>query len=58
MSPRSAIRMKLKMPLPEGRSREQVEHHYLVEKALADQLKNADRAGLRRIHEDEDFGHE
>jgi SAM-dependent methyltransferase len=51
MSPRSEIRMKLKRPLPEGRSHEQVEHHYLVEKALADQLKNADRAGRRRIYE-------
>lgn len=35
--------MKLLKPLPNGRSYEQVKNHYLVEKALADKLKNSAR---------------
>lgn len=33
--------MKLKRPLPPGRSIEQLRNHYLVEKAIADKLKGA-----------------
>ena len=41
---------KLRRPLPSGRTDEQILHHYLVEKEIADRLKNADRDERRRIY--------
>ncbi len=43
--------MELIRPLPQDRTKEQLENHYLVEKALADQLKAADRADRKHIYE-------
>ncbi len=51
--------MKLRRPLPPHRSLEQVYNHYLVEKAIADRLRMADREERRRIFTtmyDEVFG--
>jgi SAM-dependent methyltransferase len=42
--------MKLRKPLPSGRTYSQVEHHYLVEKGLADGLKQSDREQRKRIY--------
>ncbi len=37
-------------PLPEGRSYEQILHHYRVEKEIAGRLKRADREGRKKIY--------
>lgn len=42
--------MKLKMPLPAGRSYEQVLNHYKVEKAIAEKLKKASREERKLIY--------
>jgi SAM-dependent methyltransferase len=42
--------MRLRKPLPFGRTYEQVEHHYLLEKALAERLKQADREERKQIY--------
>ncbi len=42
--------MKLKRPLPDNRSYEQVLNHYLVEKAIAQRIKGSDREGRKRIY--------
>jgi len=42
--------MKLKRPLPPNRSLEQIRNHYLVEKAIAERLKQADREGRKLIY--------
>lgn len=42
--------MKLKRPLPPNRSFEQVEHHYLVEKSIAERLKKASREERKLIY--------
>ena len=42
--------MKLKRPLPIDRTYEQVENHYLVEKAIADRLKKANREERKEIY--------
>jgi SAM-dependent methyltransferase len=44
------INMKLKRPLPNNRSFEQLQNHYLVEKAIAEKLKQADREGRKLIY--------
>jgi SAM-dependent methyltransferase len=46
----SALKSKLRRPLPSGRSYEQICNHYLVEKEIAGRLKAADRAGRSRIY--------
>ena len=42
--------MKLKRPLPPGRSLEQVENHYKVEKAMAAELKQVGREKRKEIY--------
>lgn len=42
--------MKLKRPLPSNRSLEQIRNHYLVEKAIAERLKQADREERKLIY--------
>ncbi len=42
--------MKLKRPLPPNRSFEQIRNHYLVEKAIACRLKQADRENRKIIY--------
>lgn len=42
--------MKLLRPLPPNRTYEQVEKHYIVEKGLAEQLKNASREERKHIY--------
>jgi len=42
--------MKPKRPLPANRSLEQIRNHYLVEKAIAERLKQADREERRLIY--------
>lgn len=42
--------MKLLRPLPANRTFEQVQHHYLIEKAIAERLKIANREERRHIY--------
>ena len=42
--------MKLKRPLPSDRSFEQVKNHYIVEKAIAEKLKQANREERKFIY--------
>ncbi len=42
--------MKLKRPLPEGRSLEQLENHYRVEKSIAEKLKASSREERKVIY--------
>lgn len=42
--------MKLKRPLPPNRTLEQIKNHYFVEKALADNLKKANREDRKKIY--------
>jgi len=42
--------MKLKRPLPPNRSLEQIRNHYLVEKAIAERLKRANREERKLIY--------
>lgn len=42
--------MKLKRPLPSNRSFAQIKNHYLVEKALAEKLKQSGREERKRIY--------
>ena len=51
--------MRLKYPLPEDRTYEQIKNHYEVEKAIAERLKNSSREGRKQIYKnmyDELFG--
>lgn len=42
--------MKLLKPLPPNRTFEQIQNHYLVEKAIAERLKNANREERKHIY--------
>jgi len=43
--------MRLRKPLPPGRTSEQLRNHYEVERSIADKLKKADRDERKRIYE-------